>query len=439
MDKIRQKLKGRNIEGRALPSVLLTVFLDALGVGILIPIYTLLVLPGPQQVIPAGWTLNSGYIMVGWLVAIYSFCTFLAAPILGQLSDRYGRKRVLAISLAGTAIGYVLFAVGIITKNLPLMFASRALDGITGGNIAVARAVVGDISTAKTRTRNFGLIGAMFGLGFILGPYLGGKLAVSGAHLIAVGSIKLLTTPSWFKASTPFFFAAIMAGINALLAVFVLPETLKVRDAVRLRWNQSLVNIRKAISLPGLRTVFPSVFLFSGGFAFFTTFFGFNLAARLGFKPNNIADFFSYFGLWIVIVQVLLIPFLAKRFKDYQVLRVGYIGVSLAVLTLFIPHNTTQLLLIVPVIPLFVGMVFANSVSLVSSVAGPKIQGEAMGINSSVEALAQAIPAALSGYIAAVAVGLPIIVASITIGLGGIMLMRLFKPAYVKPGGNDYV
>ena len=127
MDRLKNKLSG------ALPAALLTVFVDAIGVAILIPIYVLLVLPGPHQVIPASWSISSGFIMVGWLTGVYSLATFLAAPILGQLSDRYGRKSILAISLAGTAIGYALFAVGIITKNIPLLFGSRIMDGITGG------------------------------------------------------------------------------------------------------------------------------------------------------------------------------------------------------------------------------------------------------------------------------------------------------------------
>ena len=133
MGTIRAKL-----EKRALPAALFTVFLDAIGVAILIPVYAALVLPGKFQISPAGWSIRDGYVMVGWLTGIYSICTFLAAPILGQLSDKYGRKPILAISLFGTSIGYALFAVGVLTKNIPLLFASRALDGITGGNIAEA-------------------------------------------------------------------------------------------------------------------------------------------------------------------------------------------------------------------------------------------------------------------------------------------------------------
>lgn len=423
-----EKVK-EHITGRALPAALLTVFVDAIGVAILIPIYTLLVLPGPHQVIPAYWSLTSGFIMVGWLTGVYSLSMFLAAPILGQLSDRHGRKKVLAVSLAGTAAGYLLFAIGIVTKNIPLLFASRIIDGVTGGNIAVARSVIADISTPKNRTRNFGLVGAMFGLGFVLGPYLGGKLAYAGQPFFNLFGHQYLTTPSWFNAATPFLFAATLAVINTCLALFVLPETLKHRIHSKLNPAQAFTNVRKAFTINGVRNIMPVVFLYSGGFAFFTTFFGFNLIERIpGFGPSNVADFFSFIGVCIVLVQALITPFLAKRFKNYQIVRVSLFGLAAAFLVLFIPHTTTMLYATGWLIPLFVGLTMANMIALVSSVAGPKIQGEVMGINSSVEALAQGIPAVLSGYIASVAVGLPIIVGSVIVTIAGILFWVLVKP-----------
>ena len=169
MEKVKQKL-----ERKALPIVLFTIFLDVLGVGILIPVLPQLIF---KIFIPAGFTNNESLILLGWLTGIYPLMQFFATPILGQLSDRFGRKKVLSLSLIGTALGYVLFAIGIITKNIPLLFFARACDGVTGGNISVARAVVADVSPAEHRTRNFGLICASFGMGFVLGPYIGARLA----------------------------------------------------------------------------------------------------------------------------------------------------------------------------------------------------------------------------------------------------------------------
>jgi DHA1 family tetracycline resistance protein-like MFS transporter len=428
MDKIRAKL-----ESKALPSALLTVFLDAIGVAILIPVYAALVLPGKFQIIPADWTIQQGYIMVGWLTGIYSLMTFLAAPVLGQLSDKYGRKPILGVSLLGTALGYALFAVGIITKNIPLLFLSRSIDGITGGNIAVARAVISDVSAPEHRTRNFGLIGAMFGIGFVLGPYLGGRLSSAGVPFINAFGIHALTTPHWFSPAVPFWFATIVAFLNAMLVFFTLPETLKEKIHARLRWTQSFRNIRAGLRMPRVKTLLPVNFLFSAGFTFFTTFFGFSMIKRIpGFTPANVADYFSLIGIWIAVFQAILIPMLAKRFKNYQVLRVSMFGVALSLPAVLWAHTTEQAILVSPLIPLFVAMTMANSIALLSSVADSRQQGEVMGVNSSFEALAQGIPAVLSGYIASIAVGLPTLVGSTLVALAGIMFILTFKAKMVQ-------
>jgi DHA1 family tetracycline resistance protein-like MFS transporter len=428
------KLKSsKSLESRALPAALFTVFLDAVGIAILIPVFAALVLPGKFQVIPDYWSIKDGFIMVGWLAGLYSIFTFLSAPILGQLSDKYGRKIVLALSLFGTSIGYAIFAIGVLQKSIPLLFLGRIIDGITGGNIAVARAVVSDVSTPKTRTRNFGLIGAMFGIGFVLGPYLGGRLSSAGIPFINIFGFQALTTPSWFTPALPFWFAAIVALINVGLVLFVLPETLKIKKKAKLVWNKSLTDIKNAVMLPGIRTVLPVAFLFSGGFTFFTTFFSFTMIDRIeGFTPANVADYFSLIGIWIAVFQGALIPFVAKRLKNYQVIRFSLFGVALSVLVILGVTSTTGALVVSPLIPLFVALTMANMTALVSSVADANIQGETMGILSSVEALAQGIPAILGGYIASIAIWMPSVVASSLMIIAGLLFWLTFRPSMIK-------
>ena len=126
----------------AILPIFFTVFIDLIGFSILIPVFPLLINNTPFRVTPVSWSAREGLIMLGWLQAVYPLCTFVAAPILGQLSDRFGRRPVLALSIAGTAVGYAIFAVGISAKAIPLLFLGRAIDGLTGGNIAVAQAAV---------------------------------------------------------------------------------------------------------------------------------------------------------------------------------------------------------------------------------------------------------------------------------------------------------
>lgn len=415
-----KKMK-KNLEKRALPTMILTVFIDVLGVGILIPVLPQLVF---NIFIPAGYSRTEAFVALGWLSGIYPLMQFIATPILGQLSDRYGRKPILGLSLFGTAIGYALFAVAIITKNIPLLFFSRALDGITGGNLSVAQAVIADVTSPKNRTKNFALIGAMFGLGFVLGPYIGARLSTP-----SISFFGLFSTPSWFTTATPFWFTAVLSLINVALVLVLLPETNDhINKKLKMIWNKSLQNIISAATSKNLRFVFSSVFLFWGGFAFFQTFFQIYLKEKLGFNTNNIGDFFAYIGLWIAVTQAAITPFIAKRFKNYQVLKFSLIGNGLALFLQLIPHNTTELLLLAPFIALFNGLTIANTTALVSMSAGKELQGEVLGINASVQALAGAIPAIMAGYIASLGINMPVIVGGSVVMLGGLIFIFFYQP-----------
>ncbi len=414
------KKAKRSLESKALPIVLFTVFLDVLGVGILIPVLPQLI---TTIFIPAGFSLTTSYILLGWLTAIFPLMQFFTTPILGQLSDRYGRKKILWFSIAGTVLGYLLFAVAILQKNIPLLFFSRALDGVTGGNISVARAAVADVTPPERRTQNFGLMGAVFGIGFVFGPYIGARLATPGVNFF-----NLFHTPHWFNAATPFWFTAALSTVNLLLIIARFPETNKhINSKLKMVWSQSLKNIEKAVTAPGLRIVFASEFLFWGGFTFFTTFFSVLLIEKLGFQPNNVGDFFAYIGIWIAISQGTIVPLAAKYLKNHQVLRFSLLGLSGSLLVMLWPQNTTQLLLVAPLIAIIHGLTMANISALISLSAGPEMQGEVLGIDSSVQALAQAIPAIIAGYIATFGVNKPVIVGSACIAAGWLFFNLFYR------------
>ncbi len=414
-------LKQR-LSGKAMPVVLVTIFIDVLGVAILIPVL-------PQLIyaifMPAGYSLDGALVMLGWLTACYPLVQFLATPVLGQLSDRFGRKPVLAISLFGTALGYIIFAIGVVTKNIPLLFVGRVLDGLTGGNVSVARAVIADVTEPKNRARNFGLIGACFGVGFVMGPYIGARLAEPNANLYG-----LFTTPQWFSSATPFWFAAVLSVLNMISVLIVLPETHQHIDHhLRLTWNKSIDNIRQAVANPRLRVLFSSEFLFWSGFTFFTTFFQILLIKKLGFNISQAGDFFAFLGLWIAIAQVVVVPLVGKYLKSHQILKFSIAANGLALLALLLPTNSLELYMVAPFISIFIGLTMANASALVSLTASKKNQGEVLGIEASVQALSQAIPAIIAGYVATFGVATPVMVGGFVMLAGGL----LFNCCYHVP------
>ncbi len=195
----------------AMPFIIITVLLDMLGIGLIIPVLPRLVTT------MYGGDLSSGATIFGWFVASYALMQFLFAPVLGNLSDAYGRRPIILMSLLGAGLDYLLMA---FAPSLLWLFIGRAIAGITGANISAASAYIADVSPPELRARNFGLIGACFGVGFVVGPAAGGLLGAYGLRL-------------------PFMVAAVLNLCNALYGFFVLPESLSKDHRRPFEWRRA--------------------------------------------------------------------------------------------------------------------------------------------------------------------------------------------------------
>ncbi|MBI1807575.1 MAG: MFS transporter [Ignavibacteria bacterium] len=381
-------------------SLLFTVFLDFLSFGIVLPIIAPVLLDAANGVLPAGVSYSTRTITLGFLIASFPLAQFFGAPILGVLSDKYGRKNILLISIFGTAVSLVLFALGIHIRNLFLLFFSRALNGITGGNVSTAQSAIADMSDVHSKTRNFGLMGMAFGLGFVLGPFFGGKLADS-------------TLVSWFDYATPNWFAAILSFLNVALIWRWFDETLKhpTTDA-HISFVSGFVHLKKAFSHANLRTIFTVVFLAMFGFTFFTQFFQVYLIAKFNYTQAQIGMLYAYIGLWIAFTQGGLTRVLSRKVAPNNVLRLSLLALSIGLILLLVPDRSSILYVVLPFVAMSHGTTTPNITAIVSNSGGIHDQGEIMGINQSVQAVAFSIPPIVAGFVTSIDFRLPLILAS---------------------------
>ena len=375
------------------------VFIDLVGLGIVIPIFAPLLLDMHQTgILPPSYGTEVRNIILGFLLACYPLAQFFGAPILGGLSDRMGRKPIFLASLGGMFLGYLMTAVGIITASLPIMFLGRIVSGFTGGSLSVAYSSIADISDENNKARNFGLVGMMFGLGFIIGPFLGGVLSDPSIS-------------NSFNYATPFLFSAILTIANILLVHFRFEETLKTRVNKKISLLTGFQNIHKAFHMENLRVIFIVIFLLAFGFSFFTQFFQVFLIDKFSFTQSNIGNLFAYMGLCIAITQGFIVRPLSFKFSPVKILRFSTLLLGLTFPFLLLPDKAIYLYLVIPFISIWNGLSMPNYNAIVSNLADEKSQGEILGINQSIQSLAQALPPILAGFAATISVNLPILIA----------------------------
>lgn len=339
--------------------VFLIVFIDLVGFGIVIPILPLYAEEyGPSPLV------------FGLLMASFSIMQFIFAPILGRLSDRIGRRPVLLVSLVGSAVGYVLFGVA---GSIGMLFASRIIDGISGGNISTAHAVITDITGPEDRAKGMGLIGAAFGLGFILGP--------------AIGAL-LVTVAPWM----PGIAAAVASTIAFFLVLTLLPETLETSSKTEARKHPlSPQSLARTMAHPLMGLCMLMAFCTIFAFANFETTFAQFAKLRFSFSISTIAWLFVYAGILGAVVQGGLVGKLSKRFGEARLIVAGTFLSFLALGVLPYVPNTGSLLAILAVLALGQGIAHPSLSALTSKLADPDEVGGVMGVFQGMSSLARII------------------------------------------------
>jgi DHA1 family tetracycline resistance protein-like MFS transporter len=305
----------------------------------------------------------------GLLMSSYSAMQFLFAPLLGRLSDRFGRRPVLLFSLAGTVLGYLLFA---LARSLPLLFASRLLDGATGGNIGTAQAIIADTTSPAERARGMGLVGMAFALGFIFGPAIAG-------FTVGLGE------------SAPGIAAAALSFTAFVWAWAKLPETRPAGGGGERVSVFSFTGLARAFRRPEIGALMLLSLVTTTAFATFEATFAQFVSGRLGAGASTVAWFFVFVGVCSAVVQGVLVRRLVARFGEARLVLAGAALLIAGFLGLRAADSVPVLLLVIAAIALGLGVTTPTLSSLVSKRSLAAEQGEILGAYQSMGSLGRVI------------------------------------------------
>lgn len=329
----------------------------------------------------------------GLLFATFSICQFVATPIIGRMSDKYGRRPLLIISLAGTFVSFLMMA---FAPNILVLFIARALDGLTAGNLPVAQAVISDTTKPSERAKGFGIIGAAFGFGFVFGP-----------------AISALT--AGYSPSTPFLIAAGIALMGTILTAFVLPETNRHIGEVRKGKIFDLPKLWHTLFDPNVGLTFVVSLLYFFSFALFIYAFQPFAVKILHLSVGQISSIFTTIGTVGLITQIFLVPRLTKLVGIKRIFPMAFIMVGISFLLAYLSKTFTFFIGAMIILALFNGFIQPLINTILSQETDDKSQGTIMGLNVSYGSIGQIAGPILGGAIATVSVGMPFIAAALTV------------------------
>ncbi|GIV99749.1 MFS transporter [Roseiflexus sp.] len=408
--------------------IFLTVLIDLLGVGIVLPLMPYYVKIVEQSSIP--WLAANRAMIVGALMASFALMQFLFAPVLGALSDRYGRRPILLLSLVGSALSYALFGMaeylsflGVETV-LAILFLGRILSGITGASISTAQAYIADVTTPEERAKGMGMIGAAFGLGFMLGPALGGLLSTVNLAL-------------------PAFVAAGLALANVGFGYFNLPESLprERRTVTSVRGVNPLERVSALLRRASIRPLLIGVLMLNLAFASLQSNFAVFSDVRFGFGPLDNALIFTLVGLLAVLMQGVLIRRLVLAFGEARLVITGMALMSLGFVAIAVVPQAWMLFPVIGVVAIGSGMATPSLTSLISRRVAAHEQGMTLGGTQALTSLAMIIGPIFAGVtFDSIGAGAPyylggiLIAAAITVV--GSALLPMIRQRVEQPQGS---
>lgn len=357
--------------------ILLIGFVDYLGIGLVYPIFAVLLFDSSHPIVPYDSSLEYRGAMLGILIALTPISQFFCSPILGAFSDIKGRRIALIFGISAGCLGYALAVAGIYLNSLVLLFLYRILVGASDATAAVAQATLADISTEENKAKRFAYLNSSLGFGFTIGPFLGG--------IIADPSVV-----SWFNYSTPLIAAGLMSFMNLFLVLWRFPETRKNVENVQFDLIEGIHNLCRVFFIKNLKWLFFAGFALAFGWAFFNEFIPVLLRERFEFTLSQIGEYYAFTGGCYALGALIATRFVHK-FKPEKVVIASLLSTAVCMLVFGIVNNSYYIWWVIPFMMCCLALAYPTATTIVSNKASPESQGEVLGVYQSVGAAAMGL------------------------------------------------
>lgn len=385
--------------------VLFIFFIDWMGIGLVYPMFSAMLFHPDCLLVHPNTSDTTKGLYLGILLASMPLAQFISGPICGAISDQKGRKPIFIFSLLLGTVGYGCCVLSIFLKSISLLIASRAIVGIAAGNAAVVSATIADLSRPETKAKYFGLSSMCYGLGFAIGPFLGGKLSENSPIL-------------------PFLVAGLATFLNLLLIVPFFQETAPIQKRAPVRFWNGLENLKNAFSTQRLRTLLLTVLLFCFGWSFFYEFIPVTWIIEYGFSSKEIGLFYAYGAGFYALSSGLLIRPIVDRCNHDAILFYSLLSLGSLILLMLIQPPAIWIWIYLPIANFLIALLFPTSTAMISNSVGPEAQGKTLGVMQSIEAAAFAISPLVAGPLLGWNSNAPILLGGASMLIGSLILSK---------------
>jgi DHA1 family tetracycline resistance protein-like MFS transporter len=412
---------------RSLAPVYMVIFIGFVGYSLMITVFTPMIMYAHNGMIAPDSSTGQRTVLLGILLFLYPFGQFFGAPVLGALSDRFGRKPVLLTSLCITACTYGVIATALASHSVPLLLVSCLVAGLSEANVVIAQGAIADVTSRAERSRFFGYVYLSSSLAFIIGPLVGGKLADPGLV-------------RWFDYATPFWTVFGLLIVTALWVLLTFGETRAPRPGTMIRYLDALTSLKHVVTDRRIRLLYGINFLlYLAIFGFFRS-NSMYLVDEFHMDVSRLSEFIAWISVPIIIANLWVTGFLARRFPPAVVTFWSALLLGPFMVLVVIPDQPDALWVTLFLASFALAVCLPASATMLSVAVGEEEQGRVMGNNQSLQVGAEAFSGLAAGFLAAILVSLPMLVLALAAVLAALVLAlsgTLHRPAGPHPVASD--